>query len=403
MLTADLVRASKRKGELVVKPLAGKTRERALELAEAYLAITEEHVGRAREELREACAAVPIQGREKKLSEGLLKLIDDACEFTAEGPIDPRLLRSDLFLRAADARRRDAFDRDAILAALATQHETSPERIEQAVYSDLRNAHVLERFSRTAPEVLIERYDRAQLQAVLLRAERLTAVVWFASPLGYRMLLRQLKFRRLLYRVERREGGGFRIEIDGPYSLFESVTRYGLQLALALPALQAADYLRLEASLRWGKGRDRLRFCLEEGLEGKARAAEHDGDGSELVVDEVARLVEGFRTLRSGWSVHVANEILDLPGVGVCVPDLVFEKGGRKVFFEALGFWSRDAVWKRVELARRGLPVPVLFAASSRLRVSEKVLAGVEDACLYVYKGALSPRAVERHLEALGA
>ena len=32
--------------------------------------------------------------------------------------------------------------------------------------------------------------------------------------------------------------GTDRIEIDGPYSLFESVTKYGLQLAMVLPALE---------------------------------------------------------------------------------------------------------------------------------------------------------------------
>ena len=42
-----------------------------------------------------------------------------------------------------------------------------------------------------------------------------------------------------------RDGGGYRIEIDGPYSLFESVTKYGLELALLLPALEACDSVQL--------------------------------------------------------------------------------------------------------------------------------------------------------------
>ncbi len=58
-----------------------------------------------------------------------------------------------------------------------------------------------------------------------------------------------------------RVGGGYRIEIDGPYSLFESVTKYGLELALLLPALEACDSVQLVADLRWGKKtRSRSRF-----------------------------------------------------------------------------------------------------------------------------------------------
>jgi uncharacterized protein len=54
-----------------------------------------------------------------------------------------------------------------------------------------------------------------------------------------------------------------------------------------------------------------------------------------------------------------------------------------------------------VELAERGLAHPILFAASSRLRVSEELLDGVERAALYVYKGSISARAVLERVAAL--
>ena len=94
---------------------------------------------------------------------------------------------------------------------------------------------------------------------------------------------------------------------------------------------------------------------------------------------------------------------LNLPGVGVCIPDLVFSKGGLSVLFEVMGFWSRDAVWKRVELVEAGLPERVIFAVSTRLRVSEAVLDDHNSAALYAYKGAMSARAVLKRLEQLTA
>ena len=89
--------------------------------------------------------------------------------------------------------------------------------------------------------------------------------------------------------------------------------------------------------------------------------------------------------------------------MGLCVPDLTFvhAESGRRVHLEVLGFWSRDAVWRRVELVEQCLLERVVFAVSSRLRVSEEVLGDAEHAALYVYKGAMSAKALLRRLDAL--
>jgi hypothetical protein len=76
---------------------------------------------------------------------------------------------------------------------------------------------------------------------------------------------------------------------------------------------------------------------------------------------------------------------------------------GEVLFLEVLGYWSRDAVWRRVELVERGLSERILFAVSSKLRVSEAVLNESEMGALYVYKNAMSPRAILTRLEQLRA
>jgi uncharacterized protein len=86
------------------------------------------------------------------------------------------------------------------------------------------------------------------------------------------------------------------------------------------------------------------------------------------------------------------------------VPDLRFEHpGGAAVFLEVMGYWSRDAVWRRVELVEKGMGAKVVFAVSSRLRVSEAVLEEHPSAALYVYKGSLSAKGVLDRLERLAA
>ena len=82
-------------------------------------------------------------------------------------------------------------------------------------------------------------------------------------------------------------------------------------------------------------------------------------------------------------------------------PICVFSRRRQKIYFEVLGFWSREAVFRRVDLVRRGLSEKILFAVSSRLRVSEEVLEEDASGALYVYKGAMSARAVAERLESL--
>lgn len=399
MLTAELVRATKRTGRLHVKPLRGKERERAVEIAEAYLDVTRNAVGQSREEISSAWSEVGTTAREKKLADGLQKLIDDACAFDRVGDADPREVRGDVFSVAAVERRANGrVDRDEILRRVAAARGLDPDALDRALYSDLRAAQCLAAPPALGAEELVARYDHSQIQAVLLRATRVVADVKCASPEAYRALFFKLKFRRLLVRIDPLEDDGYRLTIDGPFSLFESVTKYGLQLALVLPALERAEHLSLVAELRWGKAREPLEFHYEH------RRSTQEVEAEARMPDDVAALATAFDALDTPWKARACREVVSIPGVGLCVPDLTFVNAdGTQVLFEAMGYWSRDAVWRRVEMAQSGkLPQKMLFAVSQRLRVSEQVL--VEDAAaLYVYKGVMSPRAVERKLAELAS
>ena len=402
MLTADLVNARRRGAELRLVSLDPQGRERARAIAEALLAIAAAHVGRTREDLAGAMSAVETGPREHRLRDGLVKLIEDRCEFDAAGEADPEAVRRDVFTRASATRAAlggaERFDRGAVLAAVARERETSPEAIERALFADLRGSHLLVAFEKLPGPSLVELYERAQAQAVLLRAVRVSVDVHCASAHALRALFRRLKFLRLLHTVCR-QGEGHRIVIDGPFSLFESVTKYGLQLALVLPALEGCDRWRLEADIRWGKQRTPLVFRL-------AGEASKGGDTAVPLPDEVEALVRGFRALDTPWRVSNNTRILDLPGVGLSIPDLVFERrpaDGRpeRVYLEVMGYWSRAAVWKRVELVRAGLADRILFAVSAKLRVSEDVLDDELPGALYVYKHTLSARTIAERLEKL--
>ncbi|MCA9545526.1 MAG: DUF790 family protein [Myxococcales bacterium] len=398
MLTADLVRARRQGRELSLRGIHPKAVEGLTAIAAHYLQAAREGVGLTRDEVEDGFTGVEIRPADQKVADGLKKLVLDRCDFTMPEHFDPPAMRAEVFAAASAARKAlpdgARLDREAVLAAVAEAHGAEVAAIEEALYADLRQSQRLVGFTDTTPEVLLDEWTLGQAQAVLLRAERVVATVSGDGTAAYRALFRALKFRRLLHRIEALADGGYRVTIDGPHSLFGASTKYGLQLALVLPAIRACTRWAIEADVQWGKERQALLFRAEG--EAEARAVE------DALPDEVAALVERLKGKTGDWAVRRSSRILDLPGVGLCVPDLVFSHPTRgKVYLEALGYWSREAVWKRVDLVEGGLSERILFCASTRLRVSEKVLGDAERGALYMYKGALSPKTVLAKIEAL--
>ena len=418
MLTADLVRARRRGDTLALMPLDAKARAAALELAATLLALAEAHVGKTRSELDEVMDAVIGGAADRKLAAGLAKLIWDRAELaeavpldpTGGGPtprdsasrIEPEALRHDVFVRAraawAQVGEGGSFDRAAVLAAVAAERGLTADDVERGLYADLREAHVVTELASISAPRLVEAYDLAQPQAVLLRAVRVVVEVESAIPGAYRTLFRKLKFLRLLCTITPRAKAGYRIEIDGPFSLFESSTRYGLALALALPAIRELDRWSLVADVRWGTARTPLTCRLD------GRGEPDDAAGPHLA-DDVRALLDALCALDTPWQAAPATELLDLPGHGVCIPDLTLEhaRTGERVHLEVLGYWSRDAVWKRVELVQAGLGHRIVFAVGQHLRVSEAALDAELPGALYVYKRTMSARAILERADALAA
>ena len=398
MISPDLVRARKRNGVLTLVAASPDARLRARALAERVLAVITGSVNQTRSVVEEELSALESTPQERKLLSALKKLALDDSTFDSNAALDAPTLRREVFSRAVLARQGLAvgarFDREAVIAQAASELGLSPETLESGLYSDLRSAERLLKAPSYDADGLLARHARAEVQAVLLCSVRVVALVRCATADQYRALFHKLKFRQLLFQLSAEASGGYRIEIDGPYSLFESVTKYGLELALLLPALEACESVKLSADLRWGKKREVLKFSLDLT---QAEALEPAPPR-----DEIKNLLDAF-TDAQGWRAEPAREVLDLPGIGLCVPDLCFTNlsTGEQVLCEVLGFWNRAAVWRRVELVEQGLATKIVFVVSARLRVSEEVLDGSESAALYVYKGAINPKALQRKLDQL--
>jgi hypothetical protein len=394
VLTAEWVRVRRREGELSVAPLSAPGRERAVKMAASMLAIIQAGAGRPREEILQSFEAIEVGVRERRIKGGLIKLICDRTEWHTAAAVDPETLRRDVFARATAARRDGAWKRDAVVGAASRQAGIEPDALERSLYADLSASQLLGRVQWAGPEELVAAYERGQAQAVLLRASDLTVHVRCASAQAARAFLHRLKFLQLLCTVET-EPGGYRLSIDGPASLFESTARYGMKLAQLLPVLDRCDTWELVARVKWGKDRRWFTFRLS------GQAAPGAGGDEPDLTDEARELLARWDEKETGWRVRPARAALTLAGAGISVPDLVFERGSDKVYLEIMGFWSRQAVFRRVDLVQKGLLEKVIIAVNRKLRVSEAVLGEHKSAALYVYGGTMSGRAIAERLDRL--
>jgi uncharacterized protein len=400
VLTSDLLRVRRQSGKLLPRYLGPKGRLRMLPLAEALIAIVRS-AGRVRREALEGeLETIDGDVSDRLVIQGLRKLVLDRCDFSLADGREPAELHERLFLRATAARKAlgapDRFDRAAVIAEVAAEMAIDPAAIEARLFADLKGSEELIAFRPLSAQALVDRYDVALAQGIVLRATRVAVALDGEEPGRVRRLFRAARFHGLLHRVTDLGEGRYLIELDGPFSLFTAVQKYGFNLALFLPEVLRCERWHLRAEVLWGKRREPHVFELSPNDRLVAPGRPIDG-----VAPEIEKFVEGFRAIDSAWQVEKNDEIIALPGETVCVPDLIFtsRETGEQVFLEAFGVWSRKAVWQRVETIRRGFPSRIILAVSKNLRVSEELL---EDQAgeLYVYKASMRPRKVLERLDA---
>jgi predicted nuclease of restriction endonuclease-like RecB superfamily len=397
MLSADLVIAQRRKEQLVLPDFSGRAGDTVRNWAEQIIDVAKGCIGLPRQEFSALVQLMGETQQARKLTRGLAKLLEDACEFEQADPELAAEHRRKLFLMAAEARRnaggaRD-WDRSELVRRVCSENGWEETSFDERLYADLPGAQRLLRVPDWSGQDLFECYERARVQAVLLRAVQVRITYARTSVIGLRELFRQIKFRQLLHRSERVGDTGLTVTIDGPMTLFESATKYGLQLALLLPTLGGAGAFELLADVRWGKARSALQFSYKSGS--TSRSARNSDAPVPIASDEVLSLLADLEALQSPFRAELSTALIDLPGVGLCVPDITFvdrTQSDHRVYFEMLGYWSREAVWRRVELVEAGTPEPIVFGVNQRLRVSEKVLDRKLPAALYVFRGQPSAR-----------
>jgi len=374
MLTGDLVRVRVKKKELhpgFIKVDNPRHLESAAKLLGIFAAA--HAVGWTRKQVEAKLLEMVGDSTEHKMLKGMAKVLADAGEFETISPLDPVELRAKVFRlaaatgpiarRAGPTGRRVAAD---VCAEIATEVGSTAEDVATALYADHKENQVLTSWKAprcagsTGPAALLNRYNVALVQAVLLKASHLELNLARPDPKRLRQLTRYLKFFQLMYRLDTDDMGNLHLVIDGPQSLLRQSTRYGMQLATFLPAilLQTTPWA-LTAEVLWGKKRKfRKQLQLDSGIGLQSHYQDRGAWRS--------RTEEWFETrfseLESDWTLG-PGEAIDMGGQAMLVPDFTFKKDGRTGHLDIVGYWRKGYLEKRLAHT----PDNVILAVSKRL------------------------------------
>ncbi|RLG46713.1 MAG: hypothetical protein DRN90_06070, partial [Thermoproteota archaeon] len=229
MLPSPLLRARSWKGRLIILFVRGRPVE--LELAKDLIDTYQSHVGKklwelssALEDLEEYYESIGI---DYKLVRGLSTILERRCEFSRPDTlVQPRRARKKVFewcnleFGGFTAVQEE---RNSVLNKAAWDLGISRDELEEALWADLEENLELISFENIEEEELLRVYNQSLLQTALFRA--LNLVLTTRAPgREVRKVLREVKFRKLMYQAEKR-GGALILRIDGPASVMKMTTR----------------------------------------------------------------------------------------------------------------------------------------------------------------------------------
>jgi uncharacterized protein len=395
MLTTDLA-MNRVRGSHIEPRYINPNDKGHLQMADDLVTIISEHKGARRAALDRELDEYVGAGTDYKIIRGLVKLLLDECRFETASEIDPVDIRRALFLKARSFHPVTSA-REQVIAETAREINCAPEELENNLYADLWGNQRLIDFERLGARDLLDRYNLAQAQALLYRSNEMRLRVEPQDAAHYRRLFDAIKTYRLIHTIKGSAAKGYDIRLDGPVSMFHQSQKYGIQMAVFLPALLLCKGWRLKAEIELKTGRHAF-FELESG-QTELRSHYLDDVSYKPAIEE--KLAANWAKSEGEWRLEAGKEVIDL-GESAFIPDFIIgHTDGRKFYLEILGFWTPRYLDERVKEFERAGFKNYLLAVSDDLRGSRekplKLPAGV-----IAYKTALAPAAIRMAMEAAG-
>ena len=362
MLTGDLA-LSFRRGQSVAPKHIDAGDAKYTRVADDLIAIFRDHQGRLRAELDQELDEYVGAGTDYKILRGLIKLLSDRSVFETAVPVEPAGLRRALFMKARQKHPAINEARDEVISEVAAEIGCAIQDVTAHLYGDLPENQKLVAFDDLGATELIDRYNLAQAQALLYRSVEMRIRVEPQDASSYRQLFDAIKYYRLIHTIRGSQSSGYEVRLSGPVSIFHRSQKYGVQMAVFLPALLACRNWSLRAEIDM-KGRGPAFFDLKSDQTRLRSTYESEPRYENNFVEKLAaRWDDGA----SAWAMERNREVIDLAG-SVFIPDFTFSHAsGRRVFLEVLGFWTPRYLADRLKQFEHARMSDFLLAASEEL------------------------------------
>lgn len=366
-----------------------------VDYAERMLAVYRSGIGTTRRELHRWVQNV-LAGEpdcDHRRIAAFCKLLDDRATFDRDVRGRAAALRLKVFTLAAKhhplvVEPKRVYERaeHEVKNQIAAELGMTWPQVAAALYADVVDAQPLKEFEGYPDgAALLARYNVAQLQACLYRAETMS----ITASRDFKTIIRYAKLARLLHEIRRIGPETYRIDLDGPASVLGASRRYGVNLARFLPALLACDGWALRATIGtpWC-GKATLACSSADGWTSHLpRPEEFDSTIEEAFALAFGAERDGWRLIREGGILHEAQATF--------VPDFLFRHAdGREAYLEIVGFWTPQYLENKRETLRRFRGHRILLAVAEKtLRAKQGTTNGV-----IAYKKSIDPEAVLRAL-----
>jgi uncharacterized protein len=399
MLPTDLL-MHRWRGETVV-PQRLSLDDESLAIATTLIELFHSYQGSTRGELNQQLQELEGEATDYRLKRGLAHLLSNAFStFETVSPLEPPMLRDRVFARSAQSIPSPTATAQTLMAVAVdlTQElgqEVLPEQVKQGLYADLNENQILTQFDRPTPESLIHRYNLSQVQGVFYRASQVCINAHRNDPGEYKLLFRYMKLFQLMTYIEGDADTGFTLTIDGPTSLFNASTRYGLAMAKLLPALlhvtkwDLTSELQIKDQFSGDRRKGRFSIAADCGL------VSHYPPGKTYDSMLEQSFVERWEKSKTAWRLEREVDLVAIPG-SVMIPDFrVVHPDGRTYLLEIVGYWRPEYLRKKFAQVQKSGRSDLILAISERLNL-EKAGVKFEDtpAKLVWFKDQLQPKAV---------
>ena len=316
--------------------------------------------------------------------------------------------------------------RKSILQKIANQMHMSPDDVENIMWSDKDENLLLTQFDVINPKDLILWYNLSLLQTLLFKCTRLEFYV--KGGLYWKQVLRNVKRYGLMYNLEylSEDDNGddsVRCVLEGPLSLFKMTDRYGTSMAKLLPSIVGTPTWKINGSITKTTDHGQKVYSFELSNDNtqeflRSRVESVSNHGSNVLDDGYvydSTVESAFATKFQQhfdqdddlvWKLFREPDPLIADGKAM-IPDFLFERFGRKVYFEIVGFWTKEY------LERKAAKLKVLFDGGdenvNRKSVDLLVAVNSELACsqietiskdrVFTFKKEVSLKPILEHLK----